>query len=310
MKRVILFALLIAMISSFSGNSVNAKFDPQSSPSPPRGNIAFEDALFAATRAVQGQVVMAELKSKEGFPVYEFEIRASEDLAWSIEVQGNTGLVMGIKKHVALQDSVFASQANISIEEAEAMAVTFMPGTVTYQNQMLDTASQAVYTFTVDSDIGGKFKFEVNAKMGEIQVISQVLWQVGGIPIRSNTQEAFNLYERLGGVEAIRAVVGSFAQRLFDDPVLAPFFGSLNEQRQRRFIDLNVDFLCQAAGGPCTYTGRSMFDAHQGLGTTNDVFNLVVEHLIATLEEFNVPEPEQREILALIETTRNDIVEE
>lgn len=127
----------------------------------------------------------------------------------------------------------------------------------------------------------------------------------------AETMEAdLSLYERLGGVDAIRAVVADFAQRLFDDPELDPFFGSLNAQRQQRFIDLNVDFLCQAAGGPCVYTGRSMFDAHRGLGTTNDIFNLVGQHLRDTLAQFNVPSRERGEILALIETTRDDIVEE
>lgn len=123
-------------------------------------------------------------------------------------------------------------------------------------------------------------------------------------------QADLSLYERLGGVDAIRAVVSTFAQKLFDDPELEPFFGALNEQRQQRFIDLNVDFLCQAAGGPCVYTGRSMFDAHRGLGTTNEVFDLVGQHLRNTLDQFNLPSRERGEILALIETTRDDIVEE
>ncbi len=117
------------------------------------------------------------------------------------------------------------------------------------------------------------------------------------------------LFERLGGMEAVSAVVAEFAQRLFDDPRLEPFFGSLNEARQQRFVRLNVEFVCMATGGPCEYTGRSMFDAHAGLGTSDGVFDRVKNHLVDVLNEFVVPRALQRELLALVETTRSAIVE-
>ncbi len=136
--------------------------------------------------------------------------------------------------------------------------------------------------------------------------------------VEPNTQQADTrievaeapLFERLGGAPAIAAVVETFANRLFDDPELEPFFGSLNETRQQRFIDLNIDFICQATGGPCVYTGRSMFDAHRGMGTSNDVFDVVFNHLVTVLNDFDVPRPLQRELLLLVESTRSDIVEE
>jgi len=147
--------------------------------------------------------------------------------------------------------------------------------------------------------------------LASLGVAAFLITQTGGpTPQALEVQEDLSLYERLGGVDAIRAVVGTFAQKLFDDPELDPFFGSLNEQRQQRFIDLNVDFLCQAAGGPCEYTGRSMFDTHRGMGTSNEVFDIVGQHLRTTLDQFNLPSRERSEILALIETTRDDIVEE
>ncbi len=122
-------------------------------------------------------------------------------------------------------------------------------------------------------------------------------------------QKDLSLYERLGGRDAITSVVSAFGQRLFDDAKLDSFFGRLNEQGEQRFIQLNVEFLCQAAGGPCQYTGRSMIDTHRGMGTSNNDFELVAQHLRVVLKQFSVPAREQREILALIETTRSDIVE-
>jgi len=310
MKRRSVFVLLIVMTLGVVGYSFNAEFETRSNNLISRGTIAFEDAFFAATDAINGQVALAEFKAKAGVPIYGFKIISSDDSAWNVGIHGNTGLVIGIEKHVAPNDSEFASQSDVSADEAQEIALRFMPGTIAGSDYLFHSAGHAFYQFAVNSNIGGIFNFEINAQTGEIQAMSQVLWQVGGALTGPAIQGELSLYDRLGGLEAITAVVSNFAQRLFDDPELEPFFGSLNEQRQQRFIDLNVDFLCQAADGPCTYTGRSMFDAHNGMGTSNDIFNIVFQHLIDTLTEFNVPEEERREILSLIETTRDDIVEE
>lgn len=70
-----------------------------------------------------------------------------------------------------------------------------------------------------------------------------------------------------------------------------------------------VDQLCEATGGPCTYTGRDMRAAHDGMGVTAGEFDALVEDLVATLDEFNVPKAEQDELLSLLAPLRGDIVE-
>jgi hemoglobin len=70
-----------------------------------------------------------------------------------------------------------------------------------------------------------------------------------------------------------------------------------------------ADQLCEATGGPCTYTGRSMRETHDGMGVTAGEFDVVMQHLDATLDEFHVPKADQDELVALIIPTRGDIVE-
>ncbi|MEX2464433.1 MAG: group 1 truncated hemoglobin [Gaiellaceae bacterium] len=115
-----------------------------------------------------------------------------------------------------------------------------------------------------------------------------------------------SLYERLGEIEAITSVVDSFVARCAGD-------GRINRKFERsdipRLKKMLVDQVCEAAGGPCTYTGRDMKETHDGMGVTAGEFDALVEDLIATLDEFNVPGAEQEELLAALAPMRDDIVE-
>jgi hemoglobin len=115
-----------------------------------------------------------------------------------------------------------------------------------------------------------------------------------------------SLYERLGGLEAITAVVDSFVARCSGDGRINKKFERTDVPRLRKML---VDQVCEATGGPCTYTGRDMRETHDGMGVTAGEFDALVEDLVATLDEFAVPKPEQDELLALLAPMRADIVE-
>src|SRR5918999_4203981 len=114
------------------------------------------------------------------------------------------------------------------------------------------------------------------------------------------------LYERLGGLEAIRAVVDSFVARCASDNRINAKFARSDVPRLKKML---VDQVCEATGGPCTYTGRDMRETHDGMGVTAGEFDALVEDLVATLDEFNVPKPDQDELLGLLGPMRGDIVE-
>jgi hemoglobin len=115
-----------------------------------------------------------------------------------------------------------------------------------------------------------------------------------------------SLYERLGGLEAITAVVDSFSARCAGDDRINGKFARTDIPRLRKML---VDQICEATGGPCTYTGRDMRATHDGMGVTAGEFDALVEDLVATLDEFNVPKPEQDELLGLLGPMRSEIVE-
>jgi hemoglobin len=115
-----------------------------------------------------------------------------------------------------------------------------------------------------------------------------------------------SLFERLGGLEAITAVVDSFVARCAGDDRINPKFARTDIPRLKKML---VDQVCEAAGGPCTYTGRSMKETHDGMSVTGGEFDALVEDLGATLDEFKVPDAEKQELLGVLGPMRGEIVE-
>jgi hemoglobin len=115
-----------------------------------------------------------------------------------------------------------------------------------------------------------------------------------------------SLYDRLGGKEAITAVVDDFAGRVLADARINQKFGKSDPARLKAQL---VDQICFAAGGPCQYTGRDMKTTHTNMGVTEGEFNALVEDLVATLNKFNVADAEQKELLGLLGPMKSDIVE-
>jgi hemoglobin len=115
-----------------------------------------------------------------------------------------------------------------------------------------------------------------------------------------------SLYERLGGMESIAAVVENFRDRVAKDDRINKKFARTDLVRLRRML---IDQVCEVAGGPCKYTGRSMKDAHAGMRVTSGEFDALVEDLVATLDHFKVGKTEQGEILSVLGPLKTDIVE-
>ncbi len=118
-----------------------------------------------------------------------------------------------------------------------------------------------------------------------------------------------SLYERLGGYNAIAAVVDDFMARQVADPQLARFFVGHSTDSKRRIRQLIVDQLCEATGGPCIYTGRDTKTTHAGLGLTESDWQVGVKLLTATLDKFKVPQKEKEDVFAAVSGLKKDIVE-
>lgn len=113
------------------------------------------------------------------------------------------------------------------------------------------------------------------------------------------------LYSRLGGHEAIRAVVDDFYDRLLADDELGEFFEDADMEQLRK---TQTDFLCEAAGGPETYDAAPVREAHLHVPFTPDHIQRAVELLYESLAEFDVPDEDADQIVQAIATFEDDLL--
>lgn len=114
-----------------------------------------------------------------------------------------------------------------------------------------------------------------------------------------------SLYDRLGGKDAITAVVDDFVGNVAADTRINGYFAHADIPRLKRNL---VDQICSATGGPCTYTGKDMKTAHKGMGIKDADFNALVEDLVKSLDKFKVPDKEKGELLGILGPLKPQIV--
>ena len=118
------------------------------------------------------------------------------------------------------------------------------------------------------------------------------------------------LYERLGGYDTIAAIANDLLPRMQADAQLGRFYQHRGEDGLRRSRQILIDFLCSSAGGPLYYTGRDMKVTHKGMKISESDWSAFLGYLNDTLDTLQVPQPERKEVVALMQSTKADIVEE
>jgi len=117
------------------------------------------------------------------------------------------------------------------------------------------------------------------------------------------------LYHRLGGYDAIVAVVDDLLARLKADAQLGRFWQHRGEDGVLRERQLLINFLCSSAGGQLMYVGRDMKTSHKGMGISESDWQVFIGHVGDTLTTFEVPEDERTSVLGFIGGLKADIVE-
>ena len=122
------------------------------------------------------------------------------------------------------------------------------------------------------------------------------------------------LYERLGGIFNIAAVINNFSDRLLDNPKIVDANPELHQWHTQTYHTRmpglkwgRTWWLAMKAGGPFLYTGRDMRDAHYDLKISPEIFDEVSAELANSLDAFNVPEREKQEVLAAFAAEKGEV---
>lgn len=123
--------------------------------------------------------------------------------------------------------------------------------------------------------------------------------------------ESPSLYERLGGINSIAVLIDDVIERSYVDPVLHanPKIAAAHKRFPKPVYKYNATALaCQVMGGPQKYTGRTIKQAHQHLDITGKEWKALMKIFRDSMTSFKVPKKEQNEVIAILESTKGDVV--
>ena len=125
----------------------------------------------------------------------------------------------------------------------------------------------------------------------------------------SQKQAETSLYQRLGGYNAIAAVVNDLVPRLAKDKQLGRFWEHRGSDGIEREKQLLIDFISNKAGGNLYYTGRNMKISHKNMRISESDWKRLMTHLNATLDKFKLATRERQDVISFIKSTKDDMVE-
>ena len=105
------------------------------------------------------------------------------------------------------------------------------------------------------------------------------------------------LYRDLGGLPAIEKVVDASLAEIGADLRINLLFGETDMPYLRARL---IEQICAATGGPCTYTGLSMEEAHSGQDISEEEFGYFVEDLVTAMTRLGVPKDKQDALLGVL----------
>jgi len=113
------------------------------------------------------------------------------------------------------------------------------------------------------------------------------------------------LYERIGGETGVANLIDQFYLRVFEDPDLAPFFAHVPMDHLKT---MQRELFSQALGGPFVYSGRPIREVHHGRGITAQHFQRFIEHLLETLQAFDLTKAETDQIISRLNVDADKII--
>ena len=114
-----------------------------------------------------------------------------------------------------------------------------------------------------------------------------------------------NLYQRIGEQPGIATVVDGFLAKVGADDRVNGRFAETDMPKLRALL---IEQVCEATGGPCTYSGKSMLEAHTGMNITDAEFGIIAAHFAAAMVDGGVGTDDSATIMGVLAGMHGDIV--
>jgi len=125
----------------------------------------------------------------------------------------------------------------------------------------------------------------------------------------TETQKA-TLFDRLGGLSGITAIVDDAVDLHTKNPAVSARFLPYLEQPERLAVikQHSVEFFAAGSGGPVEYTGKDMPDAHTGMNISREEYTHVMDDIMVVLGKHGIDEDTQKDVLAILWSLRDTII--
>ncbi|WP_166268669.1 group I truncated hemoglobin [Marinobacter caseinilyticus] len=135
-----------------------------------------------------------------------------------------------------------------------------------------------------------------------LMVMAVLLFAVGCQSL--NQPEPDSLYEDLGQRAGIAQIIEDMLYGVVDDTRIAFQFKGVDIVELHQGL---TDHICQLSGGPCTYSGRDMREAHKDMNITATQFNALTENLILAMEKNRISTSAQNRLLARLAPLHSEV---
>ena len=119
---------------------------------------------------------------------------------------------------------------------------------------------------------------------------------------------AQTLYEKYGGQPTVEKLVDYFYDHLvLQDNTVNQFFTKTDMKNQKK---KQANFITFALGGAPKYTGKTMREAHKGMGIQPEHFQTIINHLVTTLKVHGVEQQDIEAVGAKLMALRPEILDQ
>ncbi len=119
-----------------------------------------------------------------------------------------------------------------------------------------------------------------------------------------------SLYDRLGGIDGISAIVDEVVEAHMINPDIKARFIPLQDQ-PKHFAEVRqhlINFFAAGSGGPEQYSGKDMLEAHKGMNISKGEHMSVIDDVLLALDKRKVDEQSRKDVLAILYSLKDQII--
>ena len=138
--------------------------------------------------------------------------------------------------------------------------------------------------------------------LGIVSFVAFFFFAASSVTLSAETK---SLYDKIGGTEGITTVVEVFLANVGADDRINSRFANTDLDNLKMLL---IEQVCEATGGPCTYSGKTMLDAHRGMDITEEEFGALAEQMSKAMLSSGVGQEEHDTIMGVLGGMHDDIV--